>query len=218
MVVGDGGLGQRPLLLGAAQLRRVVGRELRAGELAGEHLAEGRVHVDPADALVGVVARHPHLAPRRLEPAVEELRELQAVGVDGAMRLELRNPCSQQALGGLLALRLDHLGGLRVALLLAALGVENRLPVPVERRLGRQVHPQLEAAAHGDAVLLHGVDEAGEAVGVHVPTLSRRVAGICAWPAPRAASPIGDDAPMIAIDLPTWPESRREHHGFLGQG
>ena len=79
-----------------------------------------------------------------------------------------------------LPLRLDHLGGLRVPLLLAALRVQDRLPVLVEGRLGRQVHPQLPAAAHGDAVLLHGVDEAGEAVGVHAGTLSRGAAGISA--------------------------------------
>ena len=93
MVVGDGGLGERLLLLAAAHLRRVVGRELRAGELAGEDLAEGRVDVQAADAAVGVVAGDAHLAAGRLEPAVEELGELQAVGVDGAVRLELRDPC-----------------------------------------------------------------------------------------------------------------------------
>ena len=95
-----------------------------------------------------VADAHAHLSPRRREPAVEELGQLQPVGVDGAVRFELRNPCLRQALGGLLAL-----------------GVEHRLAVLVERRLGRQVHPQLPAAAHGHAVLLHGVDEAGESPG-----------------------------------------------------
>ena len=93
MVVGDRGLGERLLLLAPAHLGGVVGRELRAGQLAGEHLAEGRVDVQAADAPVGVVARDPHLASGRLEPAVEELGELQTVGVDGAVGLELRDPC-----------------------------------------------------------------------------------------------------------------------------
>ncbi len=35
------------------------------------------------------------------------------------------------------------------------------------------------AAAHGDALLLDGVDEAGEALGVHGGTLSRGAEGIC---------------------------------------
>ena len=71
-----------------------------------------------------------------------------------------------------LPLGLDHLGGLRVLLLLPALRVQHRLAVLVERRLGRQVHPQLPATAHGDAALLHGVDEAGESLGVHGDTIA----------------------------------------------
>ena len=84
--------------------------------------------MDPADAPVGVVAGDPHLAAGRLEPAIEELGQLKTVGVDGAVRLQVRDPCFQQSLGGLLARRLDHLGGLRVLLLLAALRVQDGCP------------------------------------------------------------------------------------------
>ncbi len=88
--MGDGRLGERRLPV-AAHLRRVVGGELGACELAGEQSAESRVDVQAADAPVAVPGRDAHLAPGRLEPAVEETGEGELLDVDALMLLELRD-------------------------------------------------------------------------------------------------------------------------------